>query len=250
LNNFLAPVGLAIVLVTAGLMTTFALIRRKRSIQTLRSIPAIERLRRSIGLAVEQGRRLHISLGSASIVQPTSASALVGLAALESVAQVSSTSDRPPVATSGDGTLALLSKDTMRAAFRKNNALDQYDPDRGRLAGPSPFTYAVGTIPTIRNEHIAANFFLGHFGPEVALLTQATNQENEFTIAGSDSLLAQSVLYATAQEPLIGEELFAVPAYLGAGKMHESSLKTQDILRWVLAAVLVAGSILTLVGIL
>jgi hypothetical protein len=58
------------------------------------------------------------------------------------------------------------------------------------------------------------------------------------------------VLYAAAQEPLIGEELFAAGAYLGAGQTHTASLRVQDIMRWVLIVVIILGSLAKLGGLL
>ena len=248
MNNLLAIAGLALVLISAGLLLFFSLTRNRQT-RALRPIPAFQHMRRSIGLAVEQGSRLHVTLGNASITQPASASALVGLAALERIAEISSVSDRPPVATSGDGTLALLSQSSVRAAHRAGNALEQYNPDRAWLTGPTPFSYTVGTLPVIRNEHVSANILIGNFGAEAALLATAAGQENQFSLAGSDSLPAQAALYASAQEPLIGEELFAVPAYLDGCRMSDSSLHTQDTLRWLLIAGLIVGSILSFVGV-
>lgn len=249
MNVPLAVAGLILVGITAGLLIFFSLPRRKRR-RSLRAIPALQALRRSIGLTVEQGTRLHVSLGSTSITQPAGASALVGLSSLERIATISSISDRPPVASSGDGSLALLSKGTIRAAYRINNALDQYDADRGQLTGISPLSYAAGAIPLMTDEHVTSNVLLGHFGPEVALLTMTADQNNQFSVGGSNSLQGQAVLFATAQEALIGEEVFAVPAYLQAGRIYEASLLTQDILRWVLIGGLILGSILSLLGIL
>ena len=249
MNNLLAIAGLALVLISAGLLLFFSLSPSYRKSRTLRSMQAFENLRRSIGLAVEQGSRLHLTLGNASITQPTSASGLVGLAVLERVTEVSSVSDRPPVATSGDGTLALLSKSSIRAAYRAGSALELYNPDRGWLTGPTPFSYTAGTLPVVRSEQVSTNILIGNFGAEIALLTTAANQENQFSLAGSDSLPAQAALYASAQEPLIGEELFAIPAYLNAGRMHTGSLYTQDALRWLLIAGLVLGSILSFLGV-
>ena len=48
---------------------------------------------------------------------------------------------------------------------------------------------------------------------------------------------------------LIGEELFAVPAYLQAGPFHVASLQVQDILRWVVIALILGGVVLKLVGV-
>lgn len=249
MNNLLAIAGLALVLVSAGLLLFFSFAPSIQKSRALRPIQAFDNLRRSIGLAVEQGSRLHVTLGNASITQPASASALVGLAALERITQISSVSDRPPVATSGDGTLALLSQSSIRAAYRAGNALELYNPDRGRLTGPTPFSYTAGALPVIRSEQVSSNILIGNFGSEVALLTTAANQENQFSLAGSDSLPAQAALFASAQEPLIGEELFAAPAYLNAGPMHCGSLHLQDTLRWLLIAGLVVGSILSFLGV-
>jgi len=247
LENLIAA---GIVLITTVLMVVFSLPRINRKKPAFRAMRAFTGLRRAIGLTVEQGSRLHISLGKSSIIGPDNASALAGLSTLERITSTSSLSDRPPVVTSGDGTLALLSQDTLRAGYRISNAQEQYDPDRGRLTGPTPMSYVAGALPVTTGEHVSAHVLLGNFGPEIALVTEAAEQQESFTLAASDSLPAQAVLYATAQEPLIGEELFAVPAYLQAGSMHQSSLRVQDILRWGLIGAMLLGSILKLVGIL
>ena len=108
---------------------------------------------------------------------------------------------------------------------------------------------ATSGIP-ILDEQVNANLLCGHFGPEAALLVEAGDRKGSLSVAGSDSLTGQAVFYATAQEPLIGEEIFAVPAYLEDAPMKSSSLKVQDILRWTVIAGLLAGSLLKLVGIL
>jgi hypothetical protein len=249
--TILAPLfGLLLVLLGAGLMFFFSLPQRTgtrgqpRSRVVLRPIRAMQRLRRAIGLAVEDGSRLHVSLGTSSILSPTNATALVGLSTLGRIGTLSSLSDRPPVATSGDGALAILSQDTLRSAYRVANVPEQYNPGQARLAGPTPFSYVAGTLPVISDERVSANILVGNFGPEVALLADAADRENAFTLAGSDSIAAQAVLYGTAREPLIGEEVFAVPAYLQAGAIYSAGLRAQDVLRWIVIAVLVGGSLL------
>jgi hypothetical protein len=47
---------------------------------------------------------------------------------------------------------------------------------------------------------------------------------------------------------LIGEELFAAGAYVGAGASHEASLHVQDILRWLIILAILVGSLLKIVG--
>ena len=243
-------IGLVLVVLSAVLMFLFSLPRLWKSRRVLRSIPALNRLRRAIGLAVEDGTRLHVSIGKSSIFSATNASALVGLSTLERVAQLSLVSDRPPVATSGDGTLSVLSQDTLRAAYRIANVPEQYDPDRGRLAGATPLSYIAGTLPVIRDERVSTNILVGNFGPEIGLVADASGRQNSFTLATSDALAAQATLYATAEETLIGEELFALPAYLQAGTVYQASLSVQDVLRWVVIGLIILAALLSIAGII
>lgn len=242
--------GLALVLICVGLMIAFSVANRSRPYRGLRVIPAFGRLRRAISLAVEDGSRVHVTLGSANVTGANAASALVGLTVLERVAQSSSTSDRPPVASSGDATMTILSQDTLKSVYQAANVPDEYQASQGRLTGLTPFSYAAGAMPIFHDEQVSANVMYGNFGPEAALLADAADQNHTFLMAGSDSLPAQAVLFAAAQEPLIGEEVFAGGAYLQAGGMHPASLHAQDVIRWAIIVLMAAGSVLKLLGIL
>lgn len=252
LQSVLEPAaGIFLVLLATGLMFVFAFqlrsTRQGKSRAVLHPILAMQRLHRAIGRAVEDGSRLHISIGKSSIISPNNASALAGLSTLERVGILSSLSDRPPVATSGDGTLALLSQDTVRAAYRISNVPEHHDPTQARLVGPTPFSYVAGMLPVVHDERVSAHILVGNFGPEAALLAAAAEREDAFVLAASDSFSAQAVFYATASEALIGEELFAVPAYLHAGPIQKASLYVQDVLRWIVIIVLVIGALITLI---
>ncbi len=103
-------------------------------------------------------------------------------------------------------------------------------------------------MPVIHDESVSTNVILGDLGAEAALMTEASDREDANLIAASDNLSAQSIFYASSQDPLIGEELFAAGAYVGAGAAHEASLNVQDILRWLIVLALLIGSFLTLIG--
>jgi len=221
---------------------------RQRSPASFRIIAAYERLNRSVGLAVENGTRLHISLGRGSLFTARGGSALAGLAMLRRLAERTSVSDRPPVVTTGDASLAILSQDTLQSGYRAAGAEEQYRFSTGRLTGLTPFSYAAGALPTIHDENVSANIIIGDLGTEAGLLAEASDRENTNLIAASDNLSAQSVFYASAQEPLIGEELFAAGAYVGAGASHEASLNVQDILRWLIILAIIIGAGLKILG--
>jgi uncharacterized protein DUF6754 len=231
-------------LVLAAVLLIGLTLWRRRTPGALRPIEAYERLNRSVGLAVENGTRLHISLGRGNFFTTRAGSALAGLAMLRRLAERTSLSDRPPVVTSGESALAILSQDTLQSGYRAVGAEDQYRFTTGRLTGLTPFSYAAGTMATIHDESVSANIFIGDFGAESGLLAEASDRENTSLIAASDNLSAQSIFYASSQDPLIGEELFAAGAYVGAGASHEASLNVQDILRWLIILAILIGSVL------
>src|SRR5215216_3126494 len=239
--------ALSLLVLAAILLVGFTFWRR-RTPASFRLIGAYERLNRSVGLAVENGTRLHISLGRGSLLTARGGSALAGLAMLRRLAERTSMSDRPPIVTSGDASLAILSQDTLQSGYRAAGAEEQYRFSTGRLTGLTPFSYAAGAIPTIHDENVSTHIILGDLGTESALLAEASDRENTSLIAASDNLSAQSVFYASAQEPLIGEELFAAGAYVGAGASHEASLNVQDILRWLIILAILIGAGLNIVG--
>jgi len=239
--------ALGIFILAALLLLGLTFIRRK-SPASLRSIAAYERLNRAVGLAVEKGTRLHISLGRGNLVTARGGSALAGLAMLRRLSERMSVSDRPPVVTSGDASLAILSQDTLQSGYRAAGAEDQYRFTTGRVTGLAPFSYAAGTLPVASDENVSANVVIGDFGAESALIAEAADRENSDLIAASDNPSAQSIYFVTAQDPLIGEELFAAGAYVGAGASHEASLQVQDILRWLVILAILGGAFLKLLG--
>jgi hypothetical protein len=242
-------VELSVILISLILLLALTFLRRKAS-PTFREIPALTRFYRVIGLSVEDGTRLHVSLGRGGLLSGRGGASLAGLSMLRYLTERTSVSDKPPIATAGDPALAILTQDTLKAGYQAANAEDLYLPSTGRLSGSTPFSFAVGAMPVVRDENVSANVLMGDFGPEAALLVDAAEREGVPTLGGTDDLSAQAVLYAAAQEPLIGEELFSVGAYLGAGSSHAASLTVQDILRWLLILFLLGGSVLKIVGVI
>jgi hypothetical protein len=240
-------IGLVLVLIAAGLLLGLTFVRRK-SAPVFREIAAFARLRRAIGISVEDGTRLHISLGRSGLQTPNGAPGLAGLAMLRHLIEQTSASDNPPVVTSGAGDLSILTRDTLQAGYKAAGAEELYNPATGRLTGLTPFSFAAGAIPSMRDENVSSNVFIGHFGPEVALLTDTAERTNSPAVAAAVDPTAQAILYASVEEPLIGEELFAAGAYSNAGPAHQASLQVQDILRVVIILVLLGGSVLKLAG--
>jgi hypothetical protein len=242
--------GLGLILFIAGLILIFSLPKQAPSTRILRSMPAVTRLNQAIAMSVESGTRIHIALGHSDFLSPTNASAFTGLTLVERIALVSVMADLFPVASSGNSTISILSQTIFRHALLQTSIDPSSEADQGRLLGPTPFSYAAGALDLINREQVYTNLFIGHFGSEVALLTDASEHKNATTLGASDSLTGQAVLYLAADTPIIGEELFALPAYVSPSNVNFASVRVQDFLRWLFIIIMVVGSVLKFFGFL
>ena len=216
---------------------------------TLRVLPAFDELRRAIERAVETGQRVHLSLGTGTLIGGDSGPALAGLTAMTQTAELTLEGDRPMVVSSGDGAVAAASQDALRGSLSRLGASDRFRWTRARMLGPTPFTY-VATLPAmLDSERVSVHVLLGHFGAEGGLAADMGARQRSFVLAGTDAVPTQALFYATADQPLIGEETFAAGAYLGAGGMQRASLRVQDLLRLALVIVIVVGTLLRTLGV-
>ena len=236
--------GIAVVILFVGLMIFFSIFSKDRKTNRFRPIAAYEKINKEINTSVEDGTQLHISLGRGGLIGPDSAAGLAGLSLLKQVIEKSSMCDHPPIASTGNAVLSILAQDTIRESSRAISLAEDRQNPSGELIGVTPFSYAAGTLTTIRDDNVSANVHTGWFGNEIIWLTTAGERQSSPTIAGTAQLPAQAVIYASASDPLIGEELFASGAYLGTSKLHEASITVQDVMRWIIIF-LILGSVVT-----
>ncbi|MFN2113343.1 MAG: DUF6754 domain-containing protein [Anaerolineales bacterium] len=241
--------GIVVIVLFVGLMIFFMIISKDRKSDNIRPISGYQKILEEINVAVEDGSQLHISLGRGGISGPDAAAGLAGLSLLKQVIEKSSMCDHPPVASTGNAVLSILAQDTIQGTSKAISVSDQLKNPSGELVGVTPFSYAAGTLTTIRDDSVSANVYTGWFGNEVIWLTTASERQSSPTIAGTAQLPAQAIMYASASDPLIGEELYASGAYLGAGPMHMASISAQDVIRWIMIFLILISVLLNLVGI-
>ena len=241
--------GIVVIVLFLGLMIFFSIINNDSTKRNIRPIPAYDKINQEINISVEDGTQLHISLGRGGMTGPESASALAGLSILKQIIEKSSVCDHPPVASTGDAVISILAQDIIQGSSKAISVSDQLRNPSGELIGVTPFSYAAGSLSTIRDNNVSANIHTGWFGNEIIWFTTAGERQSSPTIAGAAELPAQAIIYASASDPLIGEELFAGGAYLGAGKLHLASISAQDVIRWIIIVIIIGSVLLNILGI-
>lgn len=235
--------GLGVLLVLLALYFIYAFIGRRYP-AVFRPVKGYEELGNAIERSVEAGERVHVSLGTGSVIGSDSAPALAGMVILSRIASATSTSDKPVAVTTGDGAMAILAQDVLRAAYQKSAASDRYRTTSARMLGPTPYSYVAGLPILLSSEDVSVHVLAGSFGAEGALAADFGKRHGAFVLAGTDDVQSQALLYATADEALIGEEIFAGGAYLNVGPLHRASLRVQDTARILIVIAIIVGILL------
>jgi hypothetical protein len=241
-------VGLGVFLLFLVLLVTFAFFGRRRPIE-LRRISVFEDLKTAIERAVEAGERVHLSLGTGSVIGTDYAPALSGLAMLSHVAAATAMSDKPVIVTAGDGAMTTLAQEVVRSAYEKAKTTTRYQSNSSRLIGPTPLSYVAGIPILLDTEDVSVHILMGSFGPEGALAADVGQRHQVFVLAGTDDIQSQSLLFATAENTLIGEEVFAGGAYLTGNLLHLASLQAQDVIRLLIVVVILIGTLMRTLGV-
>jgi len=247
--NFMILLAGALVALTAILILIFAVLMRKE-IPSRREIPAIDHLRQVLDQSVEDGSRVHLSLGKGKLISPQGAAGLAGLSTLNRLSPVIQSSDLPMVTSTGEPGLSILSQDILQSSNRERLGSEEVSFKQSRLTGLTDFSYAAGTIPMISNNKVSTNVLLGDFGVEAGLIMESAERNNGTTVAASDDISGQAIMFASTGDSLVGEELFAVSEYIHHAPVHAASLAVQDILRWGMIACIFVGAILKLGGVI
>lgn len=242
--------GLGLLIVFAGLIGVFTAraARRRASPPVLRRIEAFHSLPQTVGQAVETGRRLHLTLGTGNLGQGSTAATLAGVVLLDQISAAAVVSDKPPIVTAADGATMLLAQDTLRNVYTRQNALARYDHYSSQVAGLTPISFGAAQTTLQKDEAVAGTILIGSIGAEAVLLAEAGRRQGVTTVAGSDNPATQAMLFATADHPIIGEDLFAGGAYIGGAPAHVGSLQAQDVMRLIIGGVIVLGVILRTMG--
>jgi hypothetical protein len=170
------------------------------------------------------------------------------MSALQKVSQDACASDKPPLVTSGDGTLFVASQDLIRDTYEESGRPASYRSDSSQFVAPenSPMAYGAAVSAIVNRGEHGSNLVLGHIGSELAIITEAADREHLEQIIGSDDLTALAVAMSVTEDVIIGEELYAAAAYLQGEPAHIASLQLQDILRILVALSILIAAIVDL----
>ena len=213
----------------------------------IRKIAGLDAVDEAIGRATEMGKPVFY---------------LTGLAGMASVATIASTNILGRVARrvakhdtqlkvpSVDPIVMSVCQEVVKEAYTSVGRPDAYRDDSVFYIAAEQFSFTAAVDGMMMREKPATNLMLGYFYAESLLLAEAGAQVGAIQIAGTDALPQLPFFVTTCDYTLIGEELYAASAYLSREPLLLGSLKGQDIIKMIIIAVIVIGSILAACGLM
>ena len=206
---------------------------------TLRRLAGIEELPDLVGRSAETGQPLHISVGVEGLGGGATSETWAGLTLLANLADEAAASDTPLVVTVSDPTVLPMAQDLLQRAYLRHGNPDGYNPTQVQFVAPEPMAYAAGVMGMLAREKLAGNIMVGSFGDEYLLMGEVGARQDVRQIVGTADPRTLPLVYASADETLIGEEMFAGGAYTSREPIQIASLLTMDWMRWlVIVAIL------------
>jgi len=243
MDEFVLTIGA--VVGVAVLLLVFTWRVRRGGMVGLRPLSPYTMLKDQAGLAVESGSQLHLTLGRAGLTSTGSPTSIAALTVLDAVAKDGCANGTPPLATVGEGTLLPAAQSSLLKAYNEAQYTSGFEAGAAQFIATDtdPFSYAGGVTTVIHQNSVSNSVAVGRFGTELALITAAAERKGMDQIVGTDDPLAMALGTAVSQNVLIGEELLASGAYLEGKPSQLASVQVQDILRILIALILLGIAI-------
>ncbi|HHO50430.1 MAG TPA: fibronectin type III domain-containing protein [Deltaproteobacteria bacterium] len=236
---------MALIGVVGGLMLYYARRAQQGEEIFIRRIPGIDAIEEGIGRATEMGRPVLYVPGIDELQDiQTIASMLILGQVSETVAEYQAdliVSCCIPI-------VREVADEVVKAGFYQAGHPDAYNPADVRFISSEQFAFTAGTNGIIHREKPATNLYLGRFFAESLILAETGFVNRSIQIAGTAEATQLPFFVAACDYTLIGEELFAVSAYLSRDPRLVSSLKASDFIKIYVVVCLLLGTLLNTLG--
>jgi len=229
----------ALICAAIVLFTTYN--RKSRERFKMRRIPGLSAVEEAIGRATEMARPILYTPGwGGDIQRPTT---IASMNILSHVAGMTATYDCPLVYPTHDPVIMAVAQEVVSESYTRAGYPERMRPDNVLYVSSSQFGYAAAVDGLISRLKPASIFLLGTFEAESLILAETGNSVGAIQIAGTDSTIQLSFFIVACDYTLIGEELFAASGYLSKDATILASVQSQDIIKVLIAALLVLATI-------
>jgi hypothetical protein len=232
---------LGLIVFVGALMTHYTKRAQRGEEIYIRRIPGIDAIEEGIGRATEMGKPVLYVPGIDDLQDiQTIASMLI----LGQVSKTVAEYQADLIVSCCIPIVREVADEVVRAGYYQAGHPDAYNAANIRFISSEQFAFCAGTNGIMLREKPATNIYFGRFFAESLILAETGFVNRSIQIAGTAEATQLPFFIAACDYTLIGEELFAVSAYLSKDPRLVSSLKASDIVKAVCVAALIIGTVL------
>jgi hypothetical protein len=232
------------VLVIAGLAVSLryymVVIRRRPDALFVRRIAGVDAIEEAVGRSTEMGRPVLYVTGTDETQHiQTVASLLV----LGHVAEMVAEYETDIRVCNAYPLTMVLAEEIVRQGFANAGRPDAHRPENVMFISPEQFAFAAAVNGIIAREKPATNIYLGRFFAESLMLAETGYVTRSIQIGGTAEITQLPFFVAACDYAILGEELYAVSAYLSREPQLLSQLKATDLVKGIVILIVAIGAI-------
>lgn len=215
----------------------------------IRRLPALDFIEEAVGRAAEMGRPViaqGFGSGNSGLQSSIAPMIMAGLAVLGHAARICAKHGTMIIASMRSSSVVPVADEVLRTAYRLEGKLDEYLVNREEHL-PWLQTQA-SMVALILREKPATGLLIGAFWHESVQVAEAFGSVGAVQIGGTGRLYQIPFFAAVCDMNLIGEEIYAVGAYINQTPQMLASMATQDYFKVAGMLFIVLGTILASMG--
>lgn len=241
-------VALIMTLFIWGAMILFIDRAKKGNLPGIRRLAAVAALDEAVGRASEMGGTVMHVNGLGSLASGYSAQeVLAGLATLGHIAKKCATIGVDVIAPFNNPVTLTAAEEIVRSAYITQGKLENHKVENIRYIGGSQWSLMTATMGIVAREKAVSVTLIGAFSGEALAIVASGAEAGCFMVGGCARNTTQMPWFVSLCDfALIGEEVYALGAYLSEEPMQLGTLIGQDTGKILSVFLIVAGVILSL----
>lgn len=212
----------------------------------IRRIPGVDAIEEAVGRSTEMGRPVLYVTGTEEIQDmQTIASLLI----LGHVSQMTAEYDTELKVANFFPLTMVVAEEIVRQGFARAGRIDAHKPENVMFISAEQFAYAAGVNGLILRDKPATNIYLGKFFAESLILAETGYVTKAVQIAGTAENTQLPFFIAACDYTIIGEELYAVSAYMSREPVLVAGVKAGDFVKVLIIALVFMSAMAATFGI-
>ena len=229
-----------IVLMAVALFWYIARIKKDPNKIYIRKIAGVDAIEEAVGRSTEMGRPVLYVTG---VDETQNIQTVASLLILGHVAEMIAEYDTDIKVANAYPLTMVLAEDIVRQGYTNVGRSDAHRPENVMFITPEQFAFAAAVNGIILRDRPATNIFLGRFFAESLMLAETGYVTKSIQIGGTAEITQLPFFVAACDYAILGEELFAVSAYLSREPNLLGMLKATDLVKGLVILLIVGGAL-------